>query len=91
MILCACGIHILLSIKNANKHLEEALQKIISYLSDNTKAYVAHVLALVKSYWPQAKLAPLASGIAIDCSEEDFIQYREEAEPLANEIIKSLE
>jgi len=45
----------------------------------------------VRSYWSQAKLTPLASGIAIDCSEEDFVQYKDEAEPLAYEIIKSLE
>ena len=55
------------------------------------KSYIAHVLGLIKSYWPQAKLAPLASGIAIECSEEDFIRYREEAKPIAEEIIKSLE
>ena len=71
--------------------LEEAPKKILDYLSSATKFYVAHLLGLVKSYWPHATLAPLASGIAIDCLEEDFLQYRIEAEPLAEEIIKSLE
>jgi len=79
------------STKTLVEHLEEAPQKIFSYLSDNTKAYVANILALVKSYCLQAKLTPLASRVAIDCPEEDFIRYREEAEPLASEIIKSLE
>ena len=79
------------STKSLVERLEEAPQKILNYLSHNTKSYVAHVLALVKSYWPQAKLAPLASRIAVDCLEEDFVCYRDEAELLANEIIKSLE
>ena len=80
-----------LSTKTLVESLEEAPQKLLSYVSDNTKAYVAHVLALVKSYWPQAKLAPLASGAAVDCPKEDFLWYREESEPLDGDIIKSLE
>jgi len=80
-----------LGTKTLVEHPEEAPQKIISYLSENTKAYVAHVLTLVKSYWPQAKLALLASGIAVDCSEDDFTRYRDEVEPLATEIIDCLE
>jgi len=79
------------STKSLVEHMEEAPKKILDYLSSSTKSYIAHVLGLIKSYWPQAKLAPLASGIAVECSEEDFIRYREEAKPLAEEIIKSLE
>ena len=63
--------------------LEEALRKILDYLSSSTKSYISHVFGLIKSYWSQAKLAPLASGIAVECSEEDFIRYWEEVEPLA--------
>jgi hypothetical protein len=73
------------------ERLEEAPTKILNYLSSSTKSYVAHLLGLIRSYWPHATLDPLASGIAVDCSEEDFIRYRDEAEPLAEEIIKSLE
>ena len=54
--------------KTLVEHLQEAPEKIVSYLSDNAKAYVAHVLALVRSYWPQAKLAPLMAGMAVDCT-----------------------
>ena len=79
------------STRSLVERLEEALRKILEYLSSSTKSYIAHVLGLIKSYWPQAKLAPLASRIAVECSEEDFIRYREEAEPLAEEIIKTLE
>lgn len=64
------------STKSLVERLEEAPHKILSFLFDNTRLYIAHVLALVKSYWPQAKLAPLASGVAVDFLEEDFIQIR---------------
>ena len=45
--------------KTLVERLQEAPQKIVGYLSDNAKLYIAHVLGLVKSYWPQANLAPL--------------------------------
>jgi gamma-glutamyl phosphate reductase len=32
--------------------LHEAPQKIVGYVFETTKTYVAHVLGLVKSYWP---------------------------------------
>jgi hypothetical protein len=51
------------------ERLREALQKIASYLSETTKIYVAHVLGLVKSFWPKADVKPLEDGMAADCSE----------------------
>jgi hypothetical protein len=44
------------------EHLREAPQKIASYISEITKTYVAHVLGLVKSFWPKAKVESLADG-----------------------------
>ena len=72
------------------ERLEEAPRKIFDYLSATTKNYVAHLLGIVKSYLPQNDLAPLALGIAATCPDEDFLRYRDEAEPIAEEIIKSL-
>ena len=72
------------------ERLEEALRKIFDYLSATTKNYVAHLLGNVKSYLPQNDLAPLALGIAATCPDEDFLRYRDEAEPIAEEIIKNL-
>ena len=45
--------------KTLVERLREAPRKIVGFLSDNAKLYIAHVLGLVKSYWPQANLAPL--------------------------------
>ena len=74
--------------KTLVERLREAPHKIVEYHSDNAKQYVAHVLGLVMSYWPQAKLAPLGEGMAEECSEEDFAK---EAKPVAKKIVESLE
>ena len=75
--------------KSLVQRFEEAPRKILDYLSSTTKNYVAHLLGIVKSYWPHVDLAPLTS-IAADYSDEDFLWYRDEAEPLTEEIVKSL-
>lgn len=66
------------------------IPKVVGYLSDNTKLYVAQVLGLFKSYWPQANLVPLGEGMS-ECSEEKFSAFREEAKPIAEKIVKSSE
>jgi hypothetical protein len=50
------------------ERLHEAPQKIAVYISKATKTYVAHVLGLIKSFWPMANVEPLADGMAADCS-----------------------
>ena len=71
--------------------LKEAPQKITNFLTETSKDYVAYVLGLVRSYWPQARLAPLGEGMAAECSEEDFTKYTEEAKPVADKIVDMLE
>ena len=71
--------------------LREAPHKITKYLTETSKDYVAYVLGLVRSYWPQARLAPLGEGMAAECSEEDFTKYIEEAKPVADKIVEMLE
>jgi hypothetical protein len=66
-------------------------QKIVSYVSETTRAYIAHVLRLVKSFWPKANVEPLANGMAADCSEEKFTVYLKEVKPMAHKIVESLE
>ena len=78
------------SSKSLVERLEEAPRKIVDYLSTTSKNYLSHMLAIVKSYWPQHNLAPIALGIAADCPDQDFLRYREETEPIAEEILKNL-
>ena len=79
-----------MSSKSLVERLEEAPRKIVDYLSTTSKNYLSHMLAIVKSYWPQHNLAPIALGIAADCPDQDFLRYREETEPIAEEILKNL-
>jgi hypothetical protein len=69
------------------QRLHEAPQKIAGYVSDTTKTYVAHVLGLVKSFWPEANVEPLANGMAADYFEEEFRDYLKEVELVAHRIV----
>jgi hypothetical protein len=69
--------------KTLLEHLQEAPQKITSYISETTKTYVADILGLVNSYWPKANLSPLVDGMAANCSEEKFSNFVEEVKQVA--------
>jgi len=78
------------SSKSLVERLEETPRNIVDYLTATSKNYLSHMLAIVKSFWPQHILAPIALGIAADCPDQDFLRYREETEPIAEEILKNL-
>ena len=78
------------SSKSFVERMEETPRKILDYLSATTKNYIAHLLGILKSYWPQHNLAPIALGIASECPYADFLGYREEADPIIEEIMKNL-
>jgi hypothetical protein len=73
------------------ERLHEAPQKISGYILETTRTYVAHILRLVKSYWPKANLSPLADGMAVDCFEEKFLEFVKEAKSVAQKLMDSLE
>ena len=72
------------------KRLKEAPRKIINFMTATSKNYLTHMLGIVKSYWPQHNLAPVAKGIATDCSDKDFQSCCKETEKIAEEILKNL-
>jgi hypothetical protein len=73
------------------ERLREAPQKIIGYISETTKTYVAHILGLLKSYLPEANLSPLVDGMFADCSEEKFSEFVRKVKPVAHQLVDSLE
>lgn len=77
--------------KQVLERLLEAPQKIVGYISDVTKSYLAHGLALVKSFWPKSPLEIIEHGVAADCPLEKFDEYLEELKPTAAKIIEGLE
>ena len=72
------------------EHLEEAPKKIFDVMTATSKNYLTHMIGVVKSYLPQFNLAPIAKGIALDCSDEKFRDYCKESEVIAEEILENL-
>ena len=76
--------------KSLVKRLEEAPKKIFDVMTATSKNYLTHMIGVVKSYLSQFNLAPIAKGIAPDCSDEKFQDYCKESEVIAEEILKNL-
>ena len=78
------------SSKSLVERLEEAPKKSFDIMTATSKNYLTRMIGIVKSYWPQHNLAPIAKGIAADCSDEEFQGYCKESEVIADEILKNL-
>ena len=76
--------------KSLVERLEEAPKKIFEVITATSKNYLIHMIGVVKSYLPQFNLAPIAKGIAPDCSDEKFQDYCRELKVIAEEILKNL-
>jgi hypothetical protein len=78
---------------NGRSLLERLLgapQKVLSFLTEAPIACVSYALSFVKSFWPKARLEAFAQGVAVECSEEQFNEYLQEAQPVAEKIVKSV-
>ena len=64
--------------KSLVEHLEEAPKKFFDVMMATSKNLLTHMIGVVKSYWPQHNLAPIAKGIAPDCSDKKFLDYCKE-------------
>jgi hypothetical protein len=67
-----------------------APQKVASFLTEAPVACVSHALAFVKSFWPEAPLEAFAQGVAAECTEDQFNKYLQEAQPIAEQIVKNV-
>jgi hypothetical protein len=65
-------------------------QKVLSFLTEAPIACVSHTLSFVKSFWPEARLEAFVQGVAAECSEEQFNEYLQEAQPITEQIVKSV-
>ena len=61
--------------KSLVERLEEAPKKIFDVMTVTSKNYLIHRIGVVKSYLPQFNLAPIAKGIAPNCSNKKFRDY----------------
>jgi len=78
------------SSKSLVERLEEAPKKFFDVMTATSTNYLTHMIEVVKSCWPQHNLAPIAKGIADDCSDEKWQSYCKESEVIAEEILKNL-
>ena len=76
--------------KSLVERLEQAPKKIFDVMTATSKNYLTHIIGVVKSYLPQFNLAPIAKGIAPNCSDEKFRDYCKELEVIAKEILKNM-
>jgi hypothetical protein len=67
-----------------------APEKVVKFLTEAPVACVSHALAFVKSFWPDASLEMFAQGVAAECTEEQFNKYLQEAQPVAEQVVKSV-
>jgi hypothetical protein len=72
------------------ERLRGAPERVVKFLAEAPVAWVSHALALVKSFWPEASLGMFAQGVAAECTEEQFNEYLQEAQPVAEQIVQSV-
>ena len=66
-------------------------QKFAEFLAEASRNCVVQTLGLVKSYWPRARIAVLGDGMCSRCDHDQFVKHVEEAEPVADQIMKLIE
>jgi len=71
--------------------LQKVPQKFAEYLAEVYRNCVAQALGLVKSYWSWAKIGVHGDGLCSTCDHDQFAKYVEEAEPVADQIVKLIE
>jgi monomeric isocitrate dehydrogenase len=65
-------------------------QKVVKFLTEAPIACVSHALTFVKSFWQEAQLETFTQGVAVECTEEQFNEYLQEAQPIVEQIVESV-
>ena len=71
--------------------LQKVPQKFAEYLVEASRNCIAQALSRVKSYWPWAKIGVLGDGMCSTCDHDQFVKFVEEAEPVADQIVKLID
>ena len=71
--------------------LQKVPQKFAEYLAEASRNCVAQALGLVKLYWPWARIGVLGDGMCSTCDHDQFVKFVEEAEPVADQIVKLID
>ena len=71
--------------------LQKFPQKFAEYLAKASRNCIAQALGLVELYWPWAKIGVLGDGMCSTCDHDQFVKFVEEAEPVADQIVKLID
>ncbi|KAF8688247.1 hypothetical protein HU200_042372 [Digitaria exilis] len=72
------------------ERLKAMPRQLKAYIKRSSKACLVHVLAVVKSRYPEVDIGKLVEGVEPNCTESAFRDLKQEAEPVAEAIAQSL-
>nr|CAB3502400.1 unnamed protein product [Digitaria exilis] len=72
------------------ERLKAMPRQLKAYIKRSSKACLVHVLAVVKSRYPEVYIGKLVEGAEPNCTESAFRDLKQEAEPVAEAIAQSL-
>nr|CAB3504899.1 unnamed protein product [Digitaria exilis] len=72
------------------ERLKAMPRQLKAYIKRSSKACLVHVLAVVKSRYPEVDIDKLVEGAEPNCTESAFRDLKQEAEPVAEAIVQSL-
>jgi vacuolar-type H+-ATPase subunit I/STV1 len=70
--------------------LKEAPSRLAAYVKHLAKSIPNQVLAFMKSYFPKAPVDVVASGLAANCSDEQYAELLEQMAPIADQVANKL-
>jgi hypothetical protein len=70
--------------------LKEAPAHLVTYVKHLAKSIPNQVLAYIKSYFPKALVDVVASGLATNCTDEQYKELLEQMAPIAEQVVEKL-
>jgi hypothetical protein len=70
--------------------LKEAPSRLAAYVKHLAKSIPNQVLAFMKSYFPKAPVDVVASGLAANCTDEQYAELLEQMTPIAEQVADKL-
>jgi hypothetical protein len=70
--------------------LREAPGRLATYVKHLAKSIPNQVLAYMKSYFPKAPVDVVASGLAANCTDEQYAELLEQMAPIAEQVVEKL-
>jgi hypothetical protein len=70
--------------------LKEAPSRPAAYVKHMAKSIPNQVLAFMKSYFPKAPVDVVTSGLAANCTDEQYVELLEQMAPIADQVAEKL-